>query len=149
MSSTQAPAQVIPDGFRPIRSRGAFTDQLGPIYARATADGDQVFGFVPDTGHCNLLGFVHGGVLATLLDSAMAHAVSARFGCMVVTTRLEVAYLAPVPAGRWIEVQPHKDGVEADTVSMGARLVCRRAAAATAVARFQLLRNRPLPRARK
>jgi len=52
---------------------------------------------VPNTfdGHP---GYLHGGIIATLLDEAMSKAVRAR-GRPSMTRRMEVDYLRPVPSG--------------------------------------------------
>ena len=42
-------------------------------------------------------GFLHGGVIATLLDEAMSKAVRAR-GLTAMTRQMEVEYLRPVPS---------------------------------------------------
>ncbi len=53
--------------------------------------------------HLNLLGIVHGGVLAGLLDNAMgAAAMAARPNEKVVTANLNVHYVAPMPRGTLI-----------------------------------------------
>jgi uncharacterized protein (TIGR00369 family) len=58
---------------------------------------------VPDTfeGHP---GYLHGGVIATLLDEAMSKATRAR-GLTTMTRRLEVEYLNPVPSGAPLRVE--------------------------------------------
>jgi uncharacterized protein (TIGR00369 family) len=43
-------------------------------------------------------GYLHGGVIATLLDEAMSKAVRAR-GLTAMTGRMEIDYLRPVPSG--------------------------------------------------
>ena len=43
-------------------------------------------------------GYLHGGVIATLLDEAMSKAVRAR-GVVAMTRHLEIDYLRPVPSG--------------------------------------------------
>ena len=48
--------------------------------------------------------FLHGGIVATLLDEAMAK-VNAQLGVTAVTHRLEVSYLRPVPPSRWIRIE--------------------------------------------
>jgi uncharacterized protein (TIGR00369 family) len=52
---------------------------------------------VPDTfdGHP---GYLHGGIIATLLDEAMNKAVRAR-GSTSMTGRMEIDYLRPAPSG--------------------------------------------------
>lgn len=43
-------------------------------------------------------GYVHGGVIATLLDETMSKAIRAR-GHIAMTRHLEIDYLRPVPSG--------------------------------------------------
>jgi uncharacterized protein (TIGR00369 family) len=45
---------------------------------------------------------IHGGILATVLDEIMAHAVL-HFVGQAVTTTLEITFRAPLPAGEEIE----------------------------------------------
>lgn len=49
-------------------------------------------------------GYVHGGMIATLLDEAMSKAVRAR-GATAVTRRMEVDYLRPVSSGAPIRIE--------------------------------------------
>jgi uncharacterized protein (TIGR00369 family) len=58
---------------------------------------------VPDT-YEGPPGYLHGGILATLLDEAMSKAVRAR-GLVAMTRRLEVDYLRPVPSGSAIRIE--------------------------------------------
>lgn len=58
---------------------------------------------VPDTfeGHP---GYLHGGIIATLLDEAMSKAVRAR-GLTAMTRHMEVDYLRPVPSVTGIRIE--------------------------------------------
>jgi uncharacterized protein (TIGR00369 family) len=49
-------------------------------------------------------GYVHGGIIATLLDEAMSKAVRAR-GLIAMTRQLEVDYARPVPSGAPIRME--------------------------------------------
>jgi uncharacterized protein (TIGR00369 family) len=49
-------------------------------------------------------GYLHGGVIATLLDEAMSKSARAR-GLTTVTRKLEVDYLRPVPSGAPLRVE--------------------------------------------
>jgi uncharacterized protein (TIGR00369 family) len=49
-------------------------------------------------------GYLHGGVIATLLDEAMSKSTRAR-GLMTMTRKLEVEYLRPVPSGAPLRVE--------------------------------------------
>jgi uncharacterized protein (TIGR00369 family) len=61
-------------------------------------DGRVVFGLTPEEWHYNPIGSVHGGVHATLLDSAMSCAVHSRLaaGQSYTTLDMTVRYLRPV-----------------------------------------------------
>lgn len=48
------------------------------MYGISCKEGEAIFGFVPEDYHYNAVGTVHGGVLSTLLDTAM--------GCTLMTT---------------------------------------------------------------
>lgn len=54
--------------------------------------------WMPVSHHAGFSGRAHGGILATLLDSAMVHALAAH-GAVGVTGDLRVRYLRPVPLG--------------------------------------------------
>jgi uncharacterized protein (TIGR00369 family) len=58
---------------------------------------------VPDTfeGHP---GYLHGGIIATLLDEAMSKAVRA-LGRTSMTRKMEVEYLRPVPSGAPLRIE--------------------------------------------
>jgi uncharacterized protein (TIGR00369 family) len=49
-------------------------------------------------------GFLHGGIIATLLDEAMSKAVRAR-GLTAMTRQMEIDYLRPVPSGAPIRIE--------------------------------------------
>ncbi|MFB9273990.1 PaaI family thioesterase [Cohnella cellulosilytica] len=64
--------------------------------------------------HLNLIGILHGGVHATMIDSAMGlAAMIARPNAGVVTTHLNLNYVAPVRSGRIL--------VEAEIVHLSRR----------------------------
>ncbi len=67
-------------------------------------DGSVVsFPVVPSTfdGHP---GYLHGGIIATLLDEAMSKAVRAQ-GSISMTRKIEVDYLRPVPSGAPLRIE--------------------------------------------
>ncbi len=64
-------------------------------------------------------GYLHGGIIATLLDEAMSKAVRAK-GSTSMTRKMEVDYLRPVPSGvplriegRVVRNEPRKHWAEA------------------------------------
>lgn len=66
--------------------------------------------FVPDAKYQGWQGIVHGGILATLLDEAMARLAGVLFG-KAVTAEMTVRYLLPVPVGQllWIKGEVLKE----------------------------------------
>lgn len=51
-------------------------------------------------------GYVHGGVIATLLDEAMSKA-NRQFGILAMTRQMEIEYLKPVPLDTPIRITAH------------------------------------------
>ena len=49
-------------------------------------------------------GYLHGGIIASLLDEAMSKAVRAR-GVTAMTRKLEIEYLRPVPSGATLRIE--------------------------------------------
>src|SRR5271157_3898664 len=49
-------------------------------------------------------GYLHGGIIATLLDEIMSKAVRAR-GLTAMTRQMEIDYLRPVPSGAQIRME--------------------------------------------
>lgn len=60
---------------------------------------------IPDT-YEGPVGYVHGGIIATLLDETMSKAIRAR-GYTAMTRHMEVDYLRPVPSGAAIRLEGH------------------------------------------
>jgi len=57
-------------------------------------------------------GYLHGGIIATLLDEAMSKSVRAR-GCVSMTRHMEVDYLRPVPSSTPLRIEgrvTHNEG---------------------------------------
>jgi uncharacterized protein (TIGR00369 family) len=81
-------------------------------------EGHAVFGVTPAEYHYNPIGVVHGGLAATLLDSAMGCAVHSTLpeGTGYTTLELKVNYLRPLTA----ETGPVR--CEADIIHVGGRV---------------------------
>jgi uncharacterized protein (TIGR00369 family) len=69
-------------------------DEAGTVVCLAT---------VPDTFE-GPVGYVHGGIIATLLDEAMSKAVRAG-GHTAMTRHMEINYLQPVPSGASLRIE--------------------------------------------
>lgn len=66
---------------------------------------------IPDT-YEGPRGYLHGGIIATLLDEAMSKSVRAN-GFVAMTRHMEVDYLQPVPSGAQIRLEgrvTHNEG---------------------------------------
>ncbi|WP_238380905.1 PaaI family thioesterase [Alkalilacustris brevis] len=121
-------------GWRKL-SAGGFMDHIGPLEARRDAEG---WRYALDTGpaHANPVGMIHGGVIAGLLDHAIALAAwEAAERVPAVTVQLDTRYLGAAKPGDRLEATTrlrHRTGsllfLDA-TLSTGGRYV----AAATAV----------------
>lgn len=95
-----------PDGFEPIEAAGPFTQLVGPLFARV--DGDEtVLGLRTEARHANAGGTVHGGLLATLCDTAVGRAVRAQADedVAAATVSLTTDYLSPAKPGAWLEAR--------------------------------------------
>jgi uncharacterized protein (TIGR00369 family) len=69
------------------------------------------FATIPDT-YEGPRGYLHGGIIATLLDETMSKSVRAR-GVVAMTRHMEVDYLQPVPSGVQIRLEgrvSHNEG---------------------------------------
>ncbi|ADE56199.1 PaaI family thioesterase [Aminobacterium colombiense] len=53
----------------------------------------------PDSSHCGYEGIVHGGIIASIFDDAMAWAVKKETGIWAVTATFEIRYRQPVKIG--------------------------------------------------
>lgn len=60
--------------------------------------------WTPNEQHQGWQGVVHGGVIASLLDEAMAYTLFAR-GVMGMTARMEIRYRSPARAGDALEIE--------------------------------------------
>lgn len=70
------------------------------FYLTAVSDGEAIFVGEPAEFHYNPIGFVHGGLAATLLDSAMSCAVQTKIpqGGAYTTLELKVNFVRPITA---------------------------------------------------
>ena len=68
------------------------------------ADGSVRADFIADPKFEGYSGMVHGGIIATILDSAMTHCLLYK-GIFAVTGRLSVRYLSPIPIGSIIQLK--------------------------------------------
>lgn len=143
MPADQADAHAAPpDGFA-FQPRAPFVNHVGPIFqALDNAASEMRLGVWVRETHCNTLGFMHGGMVATLADSAMARALVAALDRRAVTLKMSIEYLDTINRGDWLVAHGRlvsHDGVSGLTecdIRVGDSVRAR----ATAV--FRLLRKR-------
>src|SRR5579872_5868564 len=96
-----------PEGFEPHGRKSPLTDPWEPLYAR-TLDDRTVLGLFVSSAHANSRGFLHGGLIAALVDNAMGHSCGVllkRRGIAasgLVTVSLSVDYLGRADLGQWL-----------------------------------------------
>jgi uncharacterized protein (TIGR00369 family) len=93
-----------PEGFVTV-ARAPFVNHVGPIYQWSNPEpGSMRLGLRVAEVHTNSFGFMHGGMAATLSDSAMARALVGYLGRRAVTLRMSLDYLDTLNLGDWLDV---------------------------------------------
>ena len=104
--SVPSPSPTVPEGFRERRFGEGFIDVNGPLYVRRTGSAFQL-GFRVEQRHCNPMGILHGGMMATFCDMLLplsAHVLSNEIGRRFLPTiNLQIDYLAASPLGSWVQ----------------------------------------------
>lgn len=106
--SATAPAQsaAAPEGFKARTFGEGFIGMVGPLYTRRIEGGVQL-GFRVEQRHCNPMGILHGGMMATFCDMLLpisAHVLSPEIGeRFLPTISLQIDYLAGSPLGAWVQ----------------------------------------------
>jgi uncharacterized protein (TIGR00369 family) len=95
-----------PEGFE-SSARGPYTTHNGPFFHRFNEDGGFEHAFFGLKRHCNGMGIVHGGMLATFMDGLLARAVHRATGGASVTIHLSLDYLSMARAGEWVFGDAH------------------------------------------
>jgi uncharacterized protein (TIGR00369 family) len=100
-----------PDGFEPAQFTPGFLDHGGPYFLRANDAGPRTVGLRIMPHHINYQNAAHGGVLTTLADVALSHAVydAERPHPAVATISLTTNFLAGVKLGDWLECEVRID----------------------------------------
>jgi uncharacterized protein (TIGR00369 family) len=93
-------------GWQEIVNPTAFGDLVGPIWRRE--DGERLrFGFVAAPKHLNRAGNLHGGMLMTLADQAMAMTARKASGSKRhATIELNIQFVGAVRLGDFVEAHP-------------------------------------------
>ena len=127
-------------GFEVMPVMGAFHELVGPVYMKRH-DAMLVAGIIVEARHCNLAGKLHGGMLATMIDSAFAYVARDTQDPPVrgVTTTFSIDFMGSAEIGQWIEA--HIDVVRAGrrVVFLNCFVWCEGQRIARASATFQIV----------
>jgi uncharacterized protein (TIGR00369 family) len=100
-----------PPGFTELKPYGPFGDLVGPMY-ELQGSGGTVLGLKVEEKHRNRRQSVHGGMICTMVDTALAYAarrvLDGKLGhadFTLVTTQLSVSFIGNAPPGQWIEAR--------------------------------------------
>ena len=106
MQLNQANSATAPEGFKPRFFGDGFIAANGPLFTRRTELGMQM-GFRVEPRHCNPMGNLHGGMMATFCDMLLpmtAMVVNKELdGRFLPTINLQVDYLGPSALGAWVQ----------------------------------------------
>ncbi|MGH8785825.1 MAG: PaaI family thioesterase [Cupriavidus necator] len=92
----------VPAGFSPLETPPGFVRSLGGFYFH---DELPILGMHITADHLNSVRIAHGGLLATLADSAFGVVFKRHLGTPVppITVNLSIDYLGAVREGDWLE----------------------------------------------
>jgi uncharacterized protein (TIGR00369 family) len=105
-------------------------------------DGSVWGDFIADPRFEGYSGMVHGGIIATLLDSAMTHCLLHK-GISAITGRLSVRYLSPIPIGSVVQLNAQMVKMAHRIFFMESQAFVDGKQAARAESKFKLTGRRP------
>jgi acyl-coenzyme A thioesterase PaaI-like protein len=113
VSGSDTPVSPVP-GFVYV-PRAPFVNHVGPLLqAIENAPGEITLGLHVDLVHTNTMGFMHGGMIATICDSAMARAAVFSLNRRTVTLRMGMEYFDPIKKGDWLTAHGRLAGHDED-----------------------------------
>lgn len=133
-----------PEGFV-LAKRGPFSTHNGPFFVRPEEGGGLTHAFHVLPRHCNRMGIVHGGMLATFFDGVLGHATSLASGARAVTIHLGLDYLAAARQGEWVFGEGRATRTTKDLVFVEGRLYTETRDVLRGSAIFKLRRSREAP----
>jgi len=114
--TTHDNAHPVPPGFERLKRGGPYMANLGALYCRRT-DGAIVIAMRIEDKHTNMRGIAHGGMLASLADSALG--IGLTLYCdgrqSFVTVNLTTDFVEAARPGDWVEAH-------IDVQKLGARM---------------------------
>ncbi len=94
---------LVPDDFEPFPEMDGFVGHVGPLYRRVVGDKGS-FGFLVQAHHANPVGICHGGMMMSVMDMAVGHAVMLKRQNTTFTPSINMTYdfLMPAKIGDWL-----------------------------------------------
>ncbi|WP_373089019.1 PaaI family thioesterase [Sneathiella sp.] len=93
----------VPEGFVQVERSAHFTANNGPFFEKIVDEHTIIRAFRAEKKHLNSMRFVHGGMLMTFADNALARAAIYGTGRYSVTIKMNSEFLSPAREGDWIE----------------------------------------------
>ena len=97
-----------------VSGAGPFPDNAGPIFVsfdHLAPDEPARFGLRVEKHHCNAVDVIHGGMIATFADAALAHGLislgDTAFNCPTIS--LSMDFLSGAVVGEWLETRVRVD----------------------------------------
>ena len=123
------PTATAPDTFDPARegweiisNNTAFGELVGPVWRHKEGERPR-FGFVVAPKHLNRAGNLHGGMLMTLADNAMAITAREASGAKRhATIELNIQFIGAVRLGEFVEAHPEVARATRSLVFMQAKM---------------------------
>ncbi|MCA0873051.1 PaaI family thioesterase [Seohaeicola saemankumensis] len=122
---------------------GPFLNRIGPLKRRRAPDGDTVFALQTDKGHENAIGSIHGGVLTSVLDQALAiTAWNAADRQPTVTLQMDTRFVTAARSGDLLEARAVIRHATRSLLFLDADLVVGDRLVATATAVMKIVPNK-------
>ncbi len=122
--------------------RAPFINHVGPLLqAVENPSGQMTLGLWVETVHTNTMGFMHGGMIATICDSAMARSTHGTLQRRTVTLRMAMEYFDPVLKGDWLEAHGRLVHHDEDVAHTECLIIVNGAPRARSTGVFRLLRK--------
>jgi len=137
------PDPAPPGGFEPARFSPGFLDHGGPYFLQRAAARPRAVGLRIMAHHLNYKDGAHGGVISTLADVALSHAVhdAERPRLAPSTIALQVSYLAAARLGDWLETRVTIDRLGGRTAYASGRVLRAGETVATMTGVFAIRRG--------
>jgi acyl-coenzyme A thioesterase PaaI-like protein len=122
--------------------RAPFVNHVGPLLQREeNPPGQMTLGLWVEQVHTNTMGFMHGGMIATVCDSAMARSTHGTLKRRTVTLRMAMEYFDPVKQGEWMEAHGRLVDHDEDVAHTECLIVIKGQTVARSTGVFRLLRK--------